>query len=319
MDMKTREAFNEQVLDEAIARFGISSDMINFLGGFQNFVYQFTREGQDFILRFSHDSRRTPELVMGEVDWLNYLARNGLKVCKAVKSKRDRIVEVIDAGQTSFSAVSFVKAPGRPTEQEDLTEELFIKMGNFIGRMHMLTRDYEPSTPEIRRPEWYEGMDSLANSYLNEVDDKIKDKFIKIRRYPEKYTMGRDEYGLIHCDFHRHNFHLYQNEIYLYDFDECSYSWFVEDIAMALFYALPDEDLPDFKQKAQQIYDWLMTGYLQENNLNPVWLNEIPYFLKQREINIYIVLKASKIESPFLARHRDKIINDIPFVDIKFT
>jgi Ser/Thr protein kinase RdoA (MazF antagonist) len=50
----------------------------------------------------------------------------------------------------------------------------------------------------------------------------------------EHLTPTVDDYGLVHGDLNPTNFHVNDNQITLFDFDDCAYKWFINDIAIAL-------------------------------------------------------------------------------------
>jgi amicoumacin kinase len=68
-------------------RYNIPSDKIELLDGFESFIYRFQRPDGQFILRIGHSSRRSPDLIRGEVDWINYLAAGGALVARAILSE----------------------------------------------------------------------------------------------------------------------------------------------------------------------------------------------------------------------------------------
>ena len=95
---------------------------------------------------------------------------------------------------------------------------------------------------------------------------------------------------------------------------------------MAVFYAIsPQVQSQEELDFARQFYQRFMEGYCHIYSLDASWRQEIPYFLKQREINLYIMLTALKYELPegswsarFMQNRRQRILEDVPFVDIAF-
>ena len=114
MDQMIRDRFTPAILDAARERYGIAPDAIRLLDGFESHILEFEREGGAFILRLSHSSRRTPQLILGEMDWINYLWAGGAGVARALPSPRGELVEPIDDGAGGrFLAAAFVKARRR--------------------------------------------------------------------------------------------------------------------------------------------------------------------------------------------------------------
>lgn len=133
----------------------------------------------------------------------------------------------------------------------------------------------------------------------------------------------RESYGLIHQDAHGGNFFVDdQGQITLFDFDDCAYSWYANDLAIVLFYAVTN--IPDPESFGREFWRHFWRGYQQENLLESAWLEHIPHFLKLREIDLYAVIHRSfdvnnltnSWVSGFMKGRRERIINDVPYLDI---
>ena len=131
----------------------------------------------------------------------------------------------------------------------------------------------------------------------------------------------RESYGLIHQDAHGGNFFVHEGQITLFDFDDCVYSWFIYDIAMVLFYAAMFKE--DMAAYTADFMSEFLRGYSQENKLDPVWLKELPYFLKLREIDLYALIHFSfdleNEDDPWVTGYMDgrkeHIDAGIPYID----
>ncbi|MFC1852741.1 phosphotransferase enzyme family protein, partial [candidate division CSSED10-310 bacterium] len=291
MDNRIRQKFTAAILEEVLARIDIEQQKLNLLDGFESFVYEFSREERDYILKISHSSRRTADMIHGEIDWLQYLAAFDVPVAKPALSARGNYIEIIGDNTEYFTAISFEKVPGTFVSQEQWTPALFLKMGQIMGRMHHLTKSYKPARSNYKRPEWYEETAGFAEKYLPESENLVKEKYADLCTFLMSLPKDKDSYGLIYYDFHSGNFYVDQDRIFLFDFDDCQYSWFADDIAIALFYAVPHHcDTPQALNRAREFYDQFMAGYARENTIDPAWLSRIPHFLKLREIDLYICI-----------------------------
>jgi Ser/Thr protein kinase RdoA (MazF antagonist) len=112
--------------------------------------------------------------------------------------------------------------------------------------------------------------------------------------------------------------------ITLFDFDECAYSWFANDLAIVLFYIVMDAaDWPAF---TREFLTHFLRGYRRASRLDTRWLLEFPHFLKLREIELYAVMHrdfdVSNIDNEWCARfmqgRKDRIEQDVPFIDFDF-
>lgn len=327
MEEKIRSRFNEQILAEAKQRYGIAAGKIEALGGFESFIYGFEKDGAKFVLRIGHSLRRSPNLIRGEVDWINHLARGGAGVAKAVNSEAGNLVELIPDGQgEQFLATAFVHAQGgSPWQNGTLSAEFMEHYGRLIGKMHALTKEYTLPNPAWKRPQWDDPIMTDTSSALPEIDPEVlvllKKNLAALRQLPTP----PDAFGLIHQDAHTGN--LFADEKYqitLFDFDDCVYGHFAYDIAMVIFYAITNNPQPE--QLCQQIWPQFWRGYCAENQLDPVWLRQIHPFMKLREMHLYAVIRRDVPNyekdwwiGGFMRGRREKILAERPYLDFDFT
>jgi len=329
---------SDGMLKEAASRFGTArsklirlheSANINESGAtIEKALYQYEREGKNFLLRLTMPQYVNFELIPGEADWVNYLADNGVRVPRVIPSEKGNLVEIIEAEDHSCAVVCFEKVEGRPIDFDDCGEwngELFAEYGRTIGKMHALSKGYAPTDKSLTRMQWHE-QDWLESSRLPEESlarRKCEELIQALHTLPE----DRDSYGLIHGDAHPWNVLLHEGKIVLTDFDFCESSWFASDIAIILFYAVmaPMEDM-DRTSFAGFFMHNFMKGYRKENGMNAFWLEQIPSFLRLRMISKYMLhypewksgRMSEKRQSAF-SEWKRKIENDIPYLDVDFS
>ena len=322
MESRIRERYSERILEEALERFGGAD--AELLDGFENYMYEYTRLENRSILRIGHSIRRSEALIRGEVDWINYLARGGASVARAVLSERGGLVEAIDDGHGGrFLATSFIRAEGVSPARYGWTPNLVQAYGELIGTMHTLSLDYDPGSPEWRRPHWDDPLMLDVERFLPEQETGVREAYHELLGRLEALPRDYNSYGLIHQDAHGGNFLVDEGErITLFDFDDCVYCWYAFDIAMVLFYRVCNESDPEGLARAF-LPDFL-AGYRRRAELDPEWLHWIPDFLTLREIDLYALLHRSfdveHIEDPWCARYMDgrsaRIASRRPFLDI---
>ena len=331
MDKSVTALFSQTILEQARQAYGIESSTATLLDGFESFIYQVSKNGKDYILRIGHSARRTSQLIQAESEFLNYLAHGGLSVPQVLLSEAGRLVEEIQAVDGSFFLTTlFEKAQGRPPKKTEFGPALFFNMGCFMGKLHQLSKDFNPSQPRFKRFSIEDDlvvMEASARKYLPECDEPVlmayKETAAAIRSLPKSSS----NYGLCHIDFHGGNFFITdEGKITLFDFDDCQYAWFVYDIAMALFYAIShDCTRPEELAKAEAFLRHFWQGYVQFNDLDPSWLQQIRLFLRLREIDLYILIHRSmdldNLDpwcASFMENRRIKIVEATPYCDINF-
>jgi len=295
MDSQIIARYNENILHEAMRRYGIAPHQIKLLDSFESFIYEFEHAGSDYILRIGHTFRKSADLIHGEVDWINHLARGGVSVARAVPSENGELVEIIeDDHNGQFLVTAFVKARGQKPWQAGWTPERYANYGQLIGQMHALAVDYQPAFPAWRRPEWDDISLQFIDAYLPASEVITHAHYRSVLNQIHSLPKDKTTYGLIHQDAHQNNFFMDEDgTITLFDFDDCAYSWFISDIAIVLFYISMDAQELGFPDSASFTHEFLthfLRGYRSAYNLPAEWLKTIPAFLKLRELELYAVV-----------------------------
>jgi Ser/Thr protein kinase RdoA (MazF antagonist) len=323
MEKQIKTRFTDAILHTAIQCYDVTQ--VRLLDGFESFIYEFERADGKYILRIGHSLRRSIPMIQGEVDWINYLAAGGATVAPAIFSRYGRLVELVPDGQGGhFMATAFCKAPGQPPQEADWTPALLETYGQLLGRLHALTKDYHPAD-SAWRPHWNDAEMLNVEALLPPTDTQVRAQYHALMEHLLALPRDRDSYGLIHQDAHDGNMFIDGGRITLFDFDDCAYSWFMNDIAIVLFYAVNGAPAP-----AAFTHHFMMhflRGYQRENNLAVAWLAEIPYFLKLREIDLYAVIHRSfdvtNLTNPWVARYmagrQARIAEGVPYLDFDFT
>lgn len=325
MEPEAKRQFNQQVIDTALARYGIAPETVGQTQGFESFVFPCSRNGQDCILRISHSRHRPAAQIAGEIDWLNYLARHGVSVCEALPSATGKPFEVLAPEPDYFTATLFRKAPGAEADERTWQPDLYTDIGRMLGRMHALTKRYTPLPSLPARPDWATEVAGIAERFLPAGHNQIIARFNANIERTRALQQSVDNFGLIHSDFHRGNFFVHNKKIHLFDFDDCQHSWFADDIAITLFYAVPHictskSDLDN----ANKFLRCLLEGYQQENTLDPNWRELLPLFLERREIDLYIIIHRSMdtnqldgFAQGFMTNRRQRIEEGVPYIDLE--
>jgi Ser/Thr protein kinase RdoA (MazF antagonist) len=326
MEERIRERFTPEILGQALTAYGIDPALITPLDGFESFIYEFQDSAGPGILRISHSIRRTANMVRAELDWIDYLHRGGVGVSKPLRSINESWVEVLPDGEDGYYLTSaFEKARGNHIGP-DWPKELLREYGHQIGLMHKLATTYKPSDPAWLRPNWNDPIHQEVEAFIPERDDKIRQIYWKTVQLISDLPVEKNAYGLIHQDAHRGNFYLDQaGKITFFDFDDSSYSWFVEDIALVLFYAVMGQDDPvgfteDFLKE-------FLPGYFAAYPLDLKWFQEIPTFMKMRELDLYAVIHRSfdveNLDDPwciwYLDGRKERLEAEIPYLDFDFS
>lgn len=333
MEAEVKAIFNDLLLTAGAEKFGSTLDQLSYIGAWQNFVYEYKEKGKSYILRFTPSTHRSENLVKGELDWIQYLAHNGVAVSEPVASRYGNLTEVVQQDDMQFTVTSFVKAEGsKMGYPECLTDiDLYQRLGKVTGKMHALSKKYELQDESIRRHDWNQ------NYYLSHMEKFVpasqsfvfEARNLVMNKIRDTLPKDQNSYGLIHGDLGVGNYTVSGNErlITLFDFDEAQYSWFIEDIAIPLYYLVyvygGVEGKEDRESQALRFMDSFLKGYDQENSLEEDWLKQLPLFLQLRELIAYTgmyrsadMAQLNQWGKDYIAQCQVRMEHGIPIVDI---
>ncbi|WP_052427563.1 phosphotransferase enzyme family protein [Neobacillus niacini] len=260
--------------------YGINmKELIPISEGFHNTVLSY----QNLIFRLSSRNRRRLTEIESELAFLQALGAKGIPVSLPIKSPNGRFIENNDQNYI----VCFEKAKGKPvdvTEREEWNKDLFFQWGRVTGKMHQVSKDIK-----VTRPAW-----SLDNPDILKLLPKIKSGIIA-NRYKQllnqlmSFEVNSDRYGLIHNDFHQGNFFVNEGEITVFDFDDSAYHWFAYDLATSFYHAYwqASSFTPENTEFSSVFWENYLRGYKQEHTISKELIQQIPIFLKIREIFLY--------------------------------
>jgi Ser/Thr protein kinase RdoA (MazF antagonist) len=327
MEREIKKLMNDHLLADAARSFGLSLSDLTYIGGFQNFIYEYEKNNRLYILRITHSSHRKLDSVRGELEWVNYLHDNGVSVCKSVFSNRDNQIEVVKLEDSYLIVTSFEKAIGKKIFYPECmnNDSLSEFCGEITGHIHALSNSYLPSSKEIMRHDWTE------NYYLKNMSKFVPANLLQVYKSYEQLKEQinglnkANHFGLIHGDINVGNFLIDDGKITLFDFDECQYSWFVEDIAIQLFYMVYvnlDDSMKDRNDQARRFIKFFLKGYERNMIINQDSLRNMDLFLRLRELIVYIGMYRSldftnldDWTSTYIEESRRRLERGIPIID----
>lgn len=324
MEQNIRDALTDDIVIKAGELYNVPRKDIKALGGFENFVYEFKKDDAMFILRLVHSSHRTFNQVEAEMEFIDYLSKNGASVSTVVHSIHDHIIEKIeDALGGFFSASVFTKAPGGHVKREDISPDFYETFGKEVAKLHVLTKTYQPVH---KRYHWHEeDFVEIGERSIPQEDRYMLDKCLALMEKIKGYEISNEDYGLIHTDLHFGNM-FYDNGVFtFFDWDDSAYKHFISDIAIIIFYQfyrmLPEPD--KMEERIKHFLHDFMKGYLQVNKLDFVWFERLNDFFWLRIYILYFVIYGageafvnSDWGKNYIKLFKPRIKQDIPFVNI---
>ena len=245
-----------------------------------------------FVLRISSTGDRTEKDYLAETEFVHYLAEKGAPVADVIPSVNGKLVETVEDGDGPVFISLFEYAKGmllcdngyRYREGTPL-EEYFYNTGKTLGKIHELSKQFEP-TADYRRPEYF---DKYNMEYINRlIPDNYSDLKKAIAGRLEKFHKlpnDSQNYGLVHFDYSDGNYHIdmTNGNITVFDFDNCIYCWYMFDLANLYLHGEGwFRNEPDPTKRAagmQHYFNTILKGYKSETTISDALLNQLPLFI----------------------------------------
>lgn len=286
---------SEQLLKEITDSIGLNNHNIKLITYSQNFVYDVSDGINSKILRITSDKHRTRDQILAELQWIDLLKANGIHACAAIKTNGKSQIISFESPTDTLHCVLFERAKGIPISSEMLNENLYYLHGALIGKIHKVTRKC-PIEISNNRFRWSNNR-LYTSDILEFLPDNIKEKISEISKelisIAEQLPQTTETYRLIHFDLHYDNFYIHSKEAYLFDFDNCSNGYFVNDIAKALWASVftyhrksQFQEKNPFLDKSiagpimECVWNPFWDGYRSENEINKSWFEQIPLFFE---------------------------------------
>lgn len=287
---------NQQILDIVCNKWNLSSEL-TFIRKVENWIY---KDNEKCVyVRITEPEHRSEEQLNSELDWIFYLGENGVKFAHANRSVDGNLVEEVKSEEHRFFVSVFDEAKGGHIKDlDDFTETRLKNWGKVIAKLHKTTLGYKPSEDIMKRDQWNEERNYKVIKELCRSEDRFYEKFNILDRYLQNLNKSNNEYNLIHADIHHGNFFVDENDqITVFDFDDCHYHWFVYDIAVPLFNIYMSLRFDTPKEKISKIQNTLVDGYKEVGQLSDNWYQRIDAFILYRNFIMYYWMQ-DKFDKP---------------------
>ena len=245
-----------------------------------NFVYVFRKGGERYFLRFAESAERTREAIEAEMAILQWVAKKGMTVTTPTPSKSGQCVESVETDLGTFHAVVFAKLQGREIDIEELSTSQFETWGATLGKLHALMHLYQDPRVSARGT-WRDHL-ALARNYVPKDEPRVQAECDHLTSFLAALPVTATNSGLIHGDFELDNLRWQDETIAMFDFDDCSYYWYIADIAFALrdlFETGVDLSHPSFRA--------FIRGYCEQYSLDEELISHLPTFMRLTNLITY--------------------------------
>ncbi len=251
----------------------------------RNYAFVFTMDYCSVVIRVSPIELRTREEVLSEFMWVDDLKRFHTTVCQPFTSSKNKPIEEFEVNGDKYRATLFRRAEGKVLWANEWNNRYFYNVGRSLGLLHKASADGNAQGFHYKRCHWFEkatyqfenfGLPSDVLGIMNETKAQVK----AIAQTPAIY-------GMIHGDYWPGNYFTDGDNTWVFDFDDCSYGYFIYDIATPLTSWIQDPlFMPDVKRHdllyKSGMLDEFKRGYCENYQLpSEIW-DKLELFLKMR-------------------------------------
>ena len=202
-------------------------------------IYLIETSAETYILKISHHHWRSQTDIQFELEFLDFLARQNVPAANPLKTKTGELFVTVHAVEGDRYAALFNYAPGE-VPQGDLSLEQSRIMGRSLSEIHASSLEFnsEITRQPLDTEHLLDDSFEIISPYLRRQSQNIADLERAISRIKQQLTCLEQTsplWSVCWGDPHSGNVHFTEdNQITMFDFDQCGYGWRVFDIAKFL-------------------------------------------------------------------------------------
>jgi len=236
---------------EILKKYGITDAEVESINFEFNATFSVsTQSGQKYALRLNINSTRTVSNIQAETQWVPDLARiPSINVPTPIASLDDQYLVSAhheDSGQTIYGVMySWL-------EGEEIGDEPTLDQLHTVGRAMALLHENSSHftlTDGAELPtfnDFFWGTEDYLFSSKSTLIPKDRQLIEQARDLIMMFTdelYATSEVHIIHADLHGWNLMWHEDQLSIFDFDDCGYGVEAQDIAVALYYLdTPEQD-----------------------------------------------------------------------------
>jgi len=202
-------------------------------------IYRVETQANTYILRISHAHWRSFSEVAFELEWLDFLQKQRIPVAYPLRTRQGELIIELNAPEGRRCAALFIYAPGE-IPLGDLSTTQAFQLGQILGDIHNCSANFRCKHDRF----------SLNLDYVLDQSIQIITPFLQHRLQDLNYLKRRAKslrqvlaliptsppyWTICWGDPHSGNVHFTpDNQMTLFDFDQCGYGWRSFDIAKFL-------------------------------------------------------------------------------------
>lgn len=275
-------------------------------------IYLIETETCFYILKVSHHHWRSQSDIQFELEFLDFLHHKGIPVANPLKTNTGKLLVTINAVEGDRYAALFPFAPGA-VPQGDLNTTQSEILGQTLSQIHLAASEFRSETLRQNLDLEYLLNDSweIISPYLRHCQQDSSYVETAIARIKQQLTCLESIsplWTVCWGDPHSGNVHFTpENEVTLFDFDQCGYGWRVFDLAKFLQVSLS-------AGINRKVRDAFLAGYQKVQQLTPQEISSLQALTQMAHIwawaisiNAAAIHNWSRLDDFYTKRHLNQL------------
>jgi Ser/Thr protein kinase RdoA (MazF antagonist) len=232
---------------EALAAYGLESADLKLVMYVNNAVFRVTAtDGSEYALRIHRPGHKRIEWIQSELEWLQAIHHEAdLKIAVPVQRRDGGLLTSaqVEGLNEPVTGALFEWIDGQPMTWDSITLEQVQQAGTFLAGLHTFSRRFVPPQGFARpRLDWEGlfGADSPYNPgegaaiFTPDQLEVFAQVEARVGGVMSQLGESADTFGLIHADFIVKNFLYKDDDLYVIDFDDGGWGYYLYDLAPLL-------------------------------------------------------------------------------------
>lgn len=281
--MRSAEQYGSGPFVEALCGHAGLSSRPELIRSNTNLIY----DCGDSILRLTPNAFRPKEEVAAELNWLQFAGGHTDQVVQVIPGHDDALTSQFTSGGEEFTVTRLEKIDGKPIEQHQWQADHFEQVGALTGLLHRVGQLYAPAA-EVDLKAWDEAPEMAFVEHLPDDGRELRRLSEAATAYMRAMERPAKTYGPIHYDIHAGNYLVTADgELRLLDFENSCRAHYVNDIAVALYYARLHKFSGDGDAFDDRFLVSFWKGYETQYAIPEGELHHIPWLLLNRGLIVY--------------------------------
>ncbi len=289
--MKMNEELKQKMREVLQERYGVDIEEAVCRYSTQNYAFIF--QEKPYMIRVSISPKKTRKEILSELMLVDDLKPFKQTICEPNESLNGFFLEEFEIDGRLYRASMFRTARGNIKLTTEMKPMFFICVGDLLGAIHHVSSNERELGIQYSRKKMSDNFEELRNRVKEHIPPEIEGRILAVQKEVDSLPEELGRYGICHGDFHINNFFVEENNIWLFDFDGCTYANYMYDVAsfvQACFLMGYKAGEDCRKVLYEDILPYFKTGYELNKECDGHYWDHLELFLTYRAAIAYMSL-----------------------------